>query len=75
MTLKEYLETNGLSLKTFGERCGLSAATVLRARDGRNMPSRRTLQAIVEATNGAVTIQELIQVLPNDDYGVATRVT
>jgi len=61
MTLKDYLDRNGLSLKAFGERCGLSAPTILRARDGVNIPSRRTLQAIVSATDGAVSIQDLIR--------------
>lgn len=62
MTLKEYLKQNNLSLKVFGDRCGLSAPTVLRARDGINIPSRRTLQAIVTATGGMVSIQDLITV-------------
>ena len=66
MTLKEYLTQNNLSLKMFGDRCGLSAPTVLRARDGINIPSRRTLQAIVTATNGAVSIQDLISVEVNE---------
>jgi transcriptional regulator with XRE-family HTH domain len=67
MTLKEYLEQNGLSLKAFGDRCGLSAPTILRARDGVNMPSRRTLKAIVGATHGAVTIQDLITFEPETE--------
>ncbi|WP_299649980.1 helix-turn-helix transcriptional regulator [uncultured Tateyamaria sp.] len=62
MTLKDYLDQNKLSLKVFGDRCGLSAPTVLRARDGINIPSRRTLQAIVTATGGKVSIQDLISV-------------
>lgn len=62
MTLKEYLTQNKLSLKAFADRCGLSAPTVLRARDGINMPSRRTLEAIVRATGGVVTIPDLIRV-------------
>lgn len=66
MTLKDYLTQNNLSLKVFGDRCGLSAPTVLRARDGINIPSRRTLQAIVTATNGAVSIQDLISVETDD---------
>ena len=66
MTLKDYLTQNNLSLKVFGDRCGLSAPTVLRARDGINIPSRRTLQAIVTATNGAVSIQDLISVEANE---------
>ncbi len=62
--LKDYLSQNDLSLKRFADQCGLSAPTILRARDGINMPSRRTLEAIVSATKGAVTIQDLIRVEP-----------
>jgi transcriptional regulator with XRE-family HTH domain len=62
MTLKDYLDQNRLSLKAFGDRCGLSAPTVLRVRDGVNMPSRRTLNAIVHATGGDVTITDLVAV-------------
>ncbi len=69
MTLKDYLTQNNLSLKAFGNRCGLSAPTVLRIRDGRNIPSRRTLNAIVQATSGAVTIQDLISLDPTDEKG------
>ena len=61
MTLKDYLDQHKLSLKAFGDQCGVSAPTVLRIRDGVNIPSRRTLQAIVDATGGAVTIQDLIR--------------
>ena len=62
MTLKDYLKQNRLSLKAFGDRCGLSAPTILRVRDGVNIPSRRTLKAIVAATSGLVTIQDLIAI-------------
>ncbi|MFV1602331.1 MULTISPECIES: hypothetical protein [unclassified Phaeobacter] len=55
MTLKEYLDLNNISLKAFGDRCGVSAATVLRARDGVGLSSRKTMQAIVNATGGQVT--------------------
>ena len=67
MTLKDYLSRNRLSLKGFADQCGLSAPTILRARDGINMPSRRTLEAIVRATDGAVTINDLIRVDPKED--------
>lgn len=62
MTLKEYLDQNKLSLKAFGDQCGISAPTVLRVRDGLHMPSRRTLNAIVNTTGGEVQIQDIISV-------------
>lgn len=60
MTLKDYLHHHGLSLKAFGDLCGLSAPTILRARDGVNIPSRRSLNAIIAATDGAVTVNDLV---------------
>jgi transcriptional regulator with XRE-family HTH domain len=62
MTLKDYLDQNDLSLKAFADRCGLSAPTILRARDGICLPSRRSLLAISRATGGAVTISDLVAV-------------
>ena len=68
MMLKDYLSQHDLGLKSFADQCGLSAPTILRAQDGINIPSRRTLEAIVSATKGAVTIQDLIRVeLKGDD--------
>lgn len=60
MTLKDYLHHHGLSLKAFGDLCGLSAPTIMRARDGVNIPSRRSLNAIIAATDGAVTVNDLV---------------
>ena len=74
MTLKEYLSLNQLSLQAFADRCGLSAPTVLRIRDGKNIPSRRTLTAIVQATQGQVSIQDLISVeAANEESGSDER--
>lgn len=73
MMLKDYLSQNGLSLKGFADQCGLSAPTILRARDGINIPFRRTLEAIVTATKGAVTIQDLIRVEPKVDVPCTVR--
>ncbi len=62
MSLDEYLKQQGLSLRSFAKLAGVSVATVLRARDGSVISSRRTLTAIVEATGGAVGVSDLIQI-------------
>ena len=62
MRLDEYLENHGLSLRAFAKLAGVSVATVLRARDGSVISSRRTLTAIVEATGGKVGVGDLIQI-------------
>ena len=72
MTLKEYLDLNKVSLKAFGERCGVSAATILRARDGVVLPSRKTMEAIVQATDGQVTPGEVWRI---DDAPVIKKET
>ncbi|WP_377512847.1 helix-turn-helix domain-containing protein [Octadecabacter sp. R77987] len=60
MRLDEYLTTNGISGTAFAERIGVNAATVYRIKTGRVFPHRSTLAAIVEATQGAVTANDLI---------------
>ncbi len=72
MTLKEYLDLNKVSLKAFGERCGVSAATILRARDGVVLPSRKTMQAIIKATDGQVTPADVWRI---DDCSVTKKET
>jgi len=62
MTLAEFLLQNRLSLNRFAKSCGLSAATILRARDATVMPSRKTLEAIVAATGGQVGVADLVQI-------------
>ncbi len=47
--------------------CGLSAATILRAREGSVIPNRKTLTAIARATNGQVSVANLIQVTDATD--------
>lgn len=62
MNLQTYLNQNSLSLAKFAKRCGVSPTTILRVRDGEVIPSRRTLTSIVDASGGAITVQELISV-------------
>lgn len=54
MKLAEFLAANDLSLREFARRCGTSASSILRARDGQAVPSRRILNAIHRETAGQV---------------------
>ena len=72
MTLKDYLDLNNISLKSFGDRCGVSAATILRARDGVVLPNRKTVLAIVKATGGQVTPADVWRI---DDGSVTKKET
>jgi len=60
MKLSEFLDANGLSLREFARRCGTSASSILRARDGLAVPSRRILTAIYRETAGQVGPADLI---------------
>ncbi len=62
MKLSEYLNRNNLSLGQLAKRCGTSASTILRIKDGDVAPSKRVARALWNATNGQVT--------PNDLYGL-----
>ena len=66
MRLDDYLKQNRLSLARFAKAANLSAATVLRARDAICVPSRRTMEQIEAATNGAVTRVDLVSVGSED---------
>ena len=61
MTLDDYLKRNDLSLEEFAKRCGLSAPTILRARKGTVVPSRKTMEAIHFASNGEVGPMDLVR--------------
>lgn len=54
MTLREWLEREGLSLREAGERLGMTHARVVQLRDG-EMPTMKTADRIEKATGGAVT--------------------
>ena len=60
MKLAEFLAANNLSLREFARLCGTSASSILRARDGQAVPSRRILNAIHRETAGQVGPADLI---------------
>lgn len=54
MRLQDYLSQNAINLADFGRRVGRSSATISRLARGLNRPDWQTMNAIVEATGGAV---------------------
>ncbi|MFV1808826.1 hypothetical protein [Phaeobacter sp. Ax4a-4a] len=72
MRLDEYLSLNNIGVRAFARIAGLGVATVVRARDGVGIGNRRTLQAIINATDGAVTASDLVETAMQDhtDRGV-----
>lgn len=69
MKLAEFLAANHLSLREFARRCGTSASSILRARDGLAVPSRRILNAIHRETAGQVGPADLITTGKPDHNG------
>lgn len=62
MTLDDYLKKHSVSGPVFAERIGVDPATVYRIRKGRVLPHRRTIIAIIKATNGRVGLSDFIPV-------------
>jgi transcriptional regulator with XRE-family HTH domain len=60
MTLKEYLDTNGLSQAEFARRVNVDFTTVAKWLDGTDRhPKLVNMIAIQAATDGDVTIQDM----------------
>ena len=60
MKLREYLQTRGITYKSFGEAIGRTGTSVYRYATARSTPDDETMMAINYVTNGAVQ--------PNDFY-------
>lgn len=60
MTLAEYMAANGLDDEAMGKKIKKSRVTVSRYRRAIETPSSETVVDIVEATDGAVTANELL---------------
>ena len=64
MDLKKFLTQNSMSLACLAEKCAVSPSTIMRVRDGAVIPSRRTIGAIIKATDGQVGITDLVKLEP-----------
>ena len=60
MTLDDYLSIDGNTASALAERAETSGASITRLLYGEQQPSAEMIRAIVEATGGAVTADDLI---------------
>lgn len=60
MTLDEYLTRENITAADFGERAGLTEASVSRIRRGQQNMTRDVIRRIIAASGGAVTADGLI---------------
>ena len=60
MTLDEYLSRDGVTATDLAAKAGTTGATITRLLYGEQQPSTAMVKAIVEATGGKVTAQDLI---------------
>ncbi len=60
MTLDDYLERPGNTEADLAAKAGTSAVSINRLRHGEQQPSADMIRAIVAATNGSVTADDLI---------------
>jgi len=63
MTLKDYLKLEGNNASKLAEATNVAVSTITRAAEGTTIPSRKLMEEIFTATDGAVT--------PNDFFGIA----
>lgn len=61
MTLSDYLTSNGISRGEFARRMGCSISVVSRLAAGLRKPTVGTLQKIIEASEGAVTLDDFVR--------------
>lgn len=59
MTLATYLSANGETLSAFARRTGISRPTLRRLIDGRG-GQKATIEAVLDATDGLVSVLELL---------------
>ncbi|WP_413219525.1 helix-turn-helix domain-containing protein [Tritonibacter mobilis] len=69
MTLDDYLRTHSVSGPAFAERIGVDPATVYRIRKGQVLPHRKTIMAIIQATEGLVGLADFIAVETSQTTG------
>lgn len=67
MTLDEYMKQPGATEAVFAKKIGVSIPTVNRIRRGLQVPSPATARAIVKATEGLVSMNELYGVIAEDE--------
>jgi len=60
MKLKIYLIENHITIKQFAERIGYSRSQISNIINGASKPSKRLVNTILEATNGLVTLKDLM---------------
>lgn len=67
MKLEDFLKTNEITKQAFAERIGVAPSTITRLLTGKHVPDRATMNAIIAATDGAVT--------PNDFFDLPDSAT
>ena len=60
MTLDDYLSRDGNSINALAAKAGTTGASINRILHGEQAPSVEMIRAIVTATNGSVTADDLI---------------
>lgn len=71
MTLDDYLAIDGNTAAGLAEKAGTSGASITRLLYGDQQPSAEMIRAIVKATNGVVTAEDLIFGIPRKKPGDA----
>lgn len=62
MTIREYLERTGISVRALSTQTGIAYALLYAWRDGKSFPSGKSLQKLVDGTGGAITAKDVLEV-------------
>lgn len=72
MKLREYLIKNRMTKEQFAEKCGLGVNSIYRY-IRRDVPSDSNIQTIVDATEGQVTVEDLLGAHDEKSRSTTTR--
>jgi transcriptional regulator with XRE-family HTH domain len=60
-TLKDYLHFNYITYREFAKKCGMNPSMIGNFCNGKTVPEYRTAKILSEATNGAISAEDLIR--------------
>ena len=66
MKLKEYIETNHLTIESMSEICGISYTTFVKWAYEKRIPSKNYMQQIYKVTKGNVSANDFYDLKDND---------
>lgn len=67
MDLRQYIKKEGLFIKDFSEMVNYDRTTIQKVMTGERKPGRKLINAIIAATNGEVTKEDILKLLKDNN--------